>query len=80
MMELTGEDGRRFRNQIEYRQRDGVPNWDANLGIAAPHFLTAFGIAMDKVSAFYDVRWETDPSPPSPGQIPYISKQTNSGF
>jgi hypothetical protein len=59
MIELTGEDGRRFRKQIEYRQREGEQNWDANLGLAAPHFLKAFLVALDKVRTFYDVQWET---------------------
>jgi hypothetical protein len=65
MMELTGEDGRRFREQIEYRQREGEPNWDANIGTTSTPFLKAFAIAMDKVKAFYDVQWETiNHSPP----------------
>ena len=66
MMELTGEDGRRFREQIEYRQREGEPNWDANIGIASPPFLKAFAIAMDKVKAFYDVQWEKSEHSPPP--------------
>jgi hypothetical protein len=64
MIELTGEDGRHFRKQIEYRQREGEPNWDANLGLAAPHFLKAFVVALDRVRTFYDVQWETGHSLP----------------
>jgi hypothetical protein len=34
--ELAGKSAHFLAQQIEFRRRDGVPNWDANCDIAAP--------------------------------------------
>jgi hypothetical protein len=44
--------------QIEIRRRDGGkdgPNWDANVGIAAPIVLTAFSASLKDAQAKYDL-------------------------
>jgi hypothetical protein len=41
--------------QIEIRRRDGEPNWDANCGIGGTRVVKAFGVALTKVQAQYDL-------------------------
>jgi hypothetical protein len=46
-----GRDAEFIRDQIGLRRRDGDPNWDANIGLAPPTVLAAFGRALNLVSA-----------------------------
>jgi hypothetical protein len=53
-----GKDASFLGTKIEIRRRDGGangPNWDANIGIAAPIVLTAFAGALKDAQAKYDL-------------------------
>jgi hypothetical protein len=54
--ELRG-DARFIAKKIEFRPRDGEPNWDANIGLAELVVLKAFGRALVKLQRVYDIDW-----------------------
>jgi len=58
---VLGRDASFLGQQIAFRRREGSPNWDANCGIAGTTVVKAFGIALQKVQAEYDL----DPAPRS---------------
>jgi hypothetical protein len=46
---------------IVVRRREGEPNWDANIGVAPPEVLKAFGLALQTMQENYDVEWDEAP-------------------
>jgi hypothetical protein len=42
---------------IEIRQREGQPNWDANIGISIPAVVAAFGRAVRRLQREHDIQW-----------------------
>lgn len=54
--ELRG-DARFIATKIEFRRRDGEPNWDADIGRAESVVLKAFGAAVLKLQREYDIAW-----------------------
>jgi len=52
---VLGKDASFLGKQVALRRREGTPNWDANCGIAGMMVLRAFGIALQKVQAQYDL-------------------------
>jgi|HubBroStandDraft_6_1064221.scaffolds.fasta_scaffold1123639_1 hypothetical protein len=50
-------DARIIAPYLNIRERTGEPNWDANIGIAEPSIIRAFGIALLNVQRDYDVDW-----------------------
>ena len=54
--ELRG-DARFIATKIEFHQRDGEPNWDADIGRAEAIVLKAFGAAVLKLKREYDIAW-----------------------
>jgi hypothetical protein len=62
---LTGKplkrDGKFLARMIVIRRREGEPNWDANIGVAPPDVLKAFGIALQTMQENYDVEWDEAP-------------------
>jgi len=64
---VLGRDASALLRRIRFRGCDGRPNWEANLGIAAPATLAAFLDALSRVQATYDLD-ET-----SHRQLPHLS-------
>ena len=52
---VLGHDASSLLRRIRFHGCDGRPNWDANLGIAAPATLAAFQEALSRVQATYDL-------------------------
>jgi hypothetical protein len=50
-------DARMIAGQLVIRKREGVPNWDANIGIAPPIVLKAFGVALKALQREHDIEW-----------------------
>jgi hypothetical protein len=50
-------DARFIAKSIEIRQREGEPNWDANIGISIPAVVAAFGRAVGRLRREYDIEW-----------------------
>jgi hypothetical protein len=61
--DMLRRDARFIAAKLEFRQRDGEPNWDANIGIADPVVIRAFGAALNELQREYDcrmVKWRVD--------------------
>jgi hypothetical protein len=43
--------------QITFHERDGEPNWDANIDVNLAVVTRAFGAALDETKDVYDVDW-----------------------
>ncbi len=50
-------DARFIVTKIEFRKKDGEPNWDANIGVAESVVLKAFDAALLKLQREYDIAW-----------------------
>lgn len=50
-----GRDASFLARQIEFRRREGEPNWDANCGVAGPAIVKAFSIALAAAQERYKV-------------------------
>ena len=50
-------DARFIVTKIEFRKKDGVPNWEANIGVADSVVLKAFAAALLKLQREYDIAW-----------------------
>jgi hypothetical protein len=50
-------DARFIHTELKVRQRDGTPNWDANIGIAPPKVLEAFADSLAEQQREFDVAW-----------------------
>jgi len=55
---LLKRDADFLARMIVIRRRGGEPNWDANIGVAPPEVLKAFGIALQTMQQNYDVEWD----------------------
>ncbi len=55
--DFLGRDARFIHTGLKVRQRDGTPNWDANIGVASPKVLEAFAHSLAEQQREFDVAW-----------------------
>jgi hypothetical protein len=42
---------------VEIRKRNSEPNWNAEIGVAVPAVVKAFGVALNETRDAYDIDW-----------------------
>ena len=53
----VGGNARFVEAGLEIRQRDGTPNWDANISIAPTAVIRAFAEALSEMQNQYNIEW-----------------------